>query len=258
MAKIPLLKFLMESGSGSRRAMAQAIREHRVMVNGRAAEDFRQEIDPARDVILLDGHRLSPPRSRKVYLALNKPAGVITTTSDERGRRTVLDFVPSEYKDFRLFPVGRLDKDSTGLILLTNDGELTYRLTHPRFEHEKEYLAAIEGTLDPKDRQRLETGIALADGPTAPARIRSVRGIPPFNYRITLHEGRNRQVRRMFEFLGYRVLALRRVRVGGLELGDLREGAIRPLSPAEVNSLLGPPPSPRRSSNRCPQGKRRV
>lgn len=243
MAKITLLKFLTQSGAGSRRPMADAIRERRVIVNGRIAEDFRQEIDPVHDTVLLDGHRISPPRSRKVYLLLNKPPGVVTTTCDERGRRTVLDFVPSEYRGLRLFPVGRLDKDSTGLILLTNDGELTHRLTHPRYGHEKEYLAAIEGVLDPKDRQRIETGIELADGLTSPARIRPVRGFPPFNYSITLHEGRNRQVRRMFEFLGYRVLALRRVRVGTLELGDLKEGEIRPLSPAEVKSLLKSPSS---------------
>ena len=208
MAKTTLLRFLTESGSGSRRAMADAIRGRRKMLDWLNPEYIGQGLVPAR------GHDL--------------------------------------------FPVGRLDKDSTGLILLTNDGELTYRLTHPRYEHEKEYLAAIEGMLDPQDRQRLETGIELADGLTAPARIRAVRAIPPFNYRITIHEGRNRQVRRMFEFLGYRVLALKRVRVGTIELGDLKEGEIRSLSSAEIRSLLVPLSSPGRRSNRCPQGKRRV
>ena len=258
MAKTTLLRFLTQSGSGSRRAMADAIRERRVIVNDRIAEDFRQEIDPARDTVLLDGHRVGSLQARKVYLMLNKPAGVITTTRDERGRRTVLDFVPPEYRGFRLFPVGRLDKDSTGLILLTNDGDLTLRLTHPRFEHEKEYLAAVEGMLDPKDRRKLESGVELADGLTSPARIRPVRGVPPFNYRIAIHEGRNRQVRRMFEFLGYRVLALRRVRVGTLELGDLKEGEVRSLSPIEVKSLLASRSSSERRSNRCPIEHRRV
>jgi len=257
MAKTTLLKFLTESGAGSRRAMADAIRESRVRVNNIIAENFRQEINPARDTVTLDGQRVMPPKARKVYLVLNKPAGIVTTTSDDRGRETVLDLLPEKYREMRLFPVGRLDKDSTGLLILTNDGDLTQRLTHPRYEHEKEYLAAIEGSLDPKDKEKLETGIELADGPTSQARIRPVRNAHPFNYSITIHEGRNRQVRRMFEFLGYRVLALRRMRVGNLRLGDLREGDIRPLSESEVKYLLAPP-SPKRESTRCPQRKPRV
>jgi len=133
--------------------------------------------------------------------------------------------------------VGRLDKDSTGLMLLTNDGELTYRVTHPKFEHEKEYLVAIDARLKADEKRRLEQGIQLEDGMTHRALIREVN-IPPFNYSITLREGRKRQVRRMFEKLGHRVRALNRIRIGVLSLGDLKEGETRELRSAEVKALL--------------------
>jgi 23S rRNA pseudouridine2605 synthase len=173
---------------------------------------------------------------------LNKPAGIITTTSDEIGRRTVLDILPDKYSCLRLYPVGRLDKDSTGLLVLTNDGDLTYRLTHPRFEHEKEYLIQINGRLKPDEKRKLQVGFELEDGRIYPVLVREVPQ-PPFNYSITMHEGRKRQVRRMLESLGYRVLALKRIRMGGLTLGTLNEGATRELTPAEVRVLLATRPS---------------
>ncbi|MCL0073026.1 rRNA pseudouridine synthase [Dehalococcoidia bacterium] len=234
---VHLLKCLTEAGLGSRRKLADAIRQGRVQVNGIVAEDFRQAINPQEDSVILDGQQVSLGRPRTICLMLHKPRGVISTVSDERGRQTVLDILPGRFRGLRLYPVGRLDKESSGLLLLTNDGNLTYHLTHPRFEQEKEYLVAVEGILKPAERRRLERGIELADGTTSPARVRMVHGMEPFNYSITIHEGRKRQVRRMFEELGYQVLALRRVRIGKLALGDLREGEVRRLSADEIESL---------------------
>ncbi|MCL0088843.1 rRNA pseudouridine synthase [Dehalococcoidia bacterium] len=232
-----LLKCLAEAGLGSRRKLADAIRQGRVQVNGIVAEDFRQAINPQEDSVVLDGQRVSLAKPQTICLLLHKPRGVISTVSDERGRQTVLDILPGRFRGLRLYPVGRLDKESSGLLLLTNDGDLTYHLTHPRFEQKKEYLVAVDGILKPAERRRLERGVELADGTTSPARVRMVHGMESFNYSITIHEGRKRQVRRMFEELGYQVLALRRVRIGNLALGDLGEGEVRQLSADEIESL---------------------
>jgi 23S rRNA pseudouridine2605 synthase len=172
-----------------------------------------------------------------VYLLLNKPTGVLSTTSDERGRRTVIDILPDDYRCLRLYPVGRLDKDSTGLLLLTNDGDLTHQLTHPSFEHEKEYLIAIEAKLQPSEIRMLEQGLELEDGITHPAIVKEVKD-KPFNYSITIHEGKKRQVRRMFQHLGHRALALKRVRMGSISLGSLQDGEVRELTAQEVRALL--------------------
>jgi len=231
---IPLLRFLIEAGISSRRKLADAIREGRVQVNKVTAEDFRQPINPVKDSVTFDGHRVTPSKPRMVYLMLNKPVGIITTASDEMGRESVLDIIPKKYRNLRLYPVGRLDKDSSGLLLLTNDGDLTYRLTHPKFEQEKEYWIAIGNGINAVEKQALEQGIELWDGKTSPTRVRAVLNHPPFNYSITIHEGRKRQVRRMFEALGHRVQALKRVRIGKLLLGDLEEGEARELSKSEI------------------------
>jgi 23S rRNA pseudouridine2605 synthase len=194
------------------------------------------------DRVSINGKPVNLKPGRTVYLMVNKPMGILATTSDERGRSTVLDILPEKYRHLRLYPVGRLDKDSTGLLLLTNDGELTYRLTHPRFEHEKEYLIHIQGRLKPDEKNKLEKGLKLEDGMTYPVAVKEIKSQPPFNYSITMHEGRKRQVRRMLANLGYRVLALRRIRMGSLYLGNLREGAIRELIPEEVRALLAAKP----------------
>ena len=233
-----LIKLLIESGLGSRRKLADAIRQGRVQVNGTIAENFKQTINPAEDSVIIDGQVVNWTRPQMVYLMLNKPAGVITTTSDERERKTVMDLVPHSFRTSRLYPVGRLDKNSTGLLLLTNNGDLAYQLTHPKFEHEKEYLVAIRDKLKPEEERRLEKGLKLVDGRTYPSRVRKVRNMLPFNYIITIHEGRKRQVRRMFEELGHSVLALRRVRMGNLRLGNLKEGEVRELSVDEIKNLL--------------------
>ena len=235
---IPLLKALTEAGVGSRRRIADAIKNGRVEVNGEPVENFRHPVNPETDRVTVYGKPVDLKPRRTVYLMVNKPAGIITTTSDERGRKTVLDILPEKYRHLRLYPVGRLDKDSTGLLLLTNDGELTYRLTHPKFEHEKEYLIHIEGRLKPDEKRKLEKGVELEDGMTYPIVVKEIKSPPPFNYSITMHEGRKRQVRRMLANLGYQVLAIKRIRIGSLNLGNLKEGTLRELTAAEVRSLL--------------------
>jgi len=232
---VPLLKLL--AVMGSRRKMADAIRNGRVTVNGQVASDFRQPVDRRKDRVLLDGVPIASAVDRPLCLVLNKPAGVLSTTADERGRRTVMDILPPKYRRLRLYPVGRLDLDTTGLLLMSNDGELTNRLTHPRYEHEKEYLVRVEGKLSVAERQMLERGVKLEDGMTSPAKIREV-SLSPFNYSIAIHEGRKRQIRRMFAHLGHRVSALKRVRVGNLALGDLKEGQVRELTAREISRLM--------------------
>lgn len=235
---VTLLKALTEAGAGSRRKIAESIKNSRVQVNGKVVDNFRHPVNPQTDRVTINGNPVNLKPARTVYLMVNKPPGVITTTGDERGRVTVMDILSQKYRHMRLYPVGRLDKDSTGLVILTNDGDVTYRLTHPKFEHEKEYLIQIDGMLRPEDKRRLEKGLQLEDGATYPVLVRDVRNSPPFNYSIITHEGRKRQLRRMLANLGYRVIALKRVRMGSLYLGNLREGTWRELTDAEVKALL--------------------
>jgi len=158
-----LLKALTEAGAGSRRRMADAIMQGSVQVNGRVVSDLRYAVDEDKDRVTVNGCVVDIKPNKLVYLMLNKPAGVLSTVHDDRGRKTVIDILPERYRSLGLHPVGRLDKDSTGLLLLTNDGELTYRLTHPRFEHEKEYLVRIDGNLSHEQIRALEQGIELVD-----------------------------------------------------------------------------------------------
>jgi 23S rRNA pseudouridine2605 synthase len=242
MTSVPLLKALTEAGVGSRRWITDAIKNGRVEVNGEPVEDFRHPVNLETDRVSVQGKAIDLKPRQVVYLMVNKPAGIITTTNDERGRKTVLDILPEKYRHLRLYPVGRLDKDSTGLLLLTNDGELTYRLTHPKFEHEKEYLLHIDGSLRPEEKRKLQQGLELEDGMTYPTIIKEIKTSAPFNYSITMHEGRKRQVRRMLESFGHRALALKRIRMGSLTLGNLKEGDSRELTLAEVRTLLSTKP----------------
>jgi 23S rRNA pseudouridine2605 synthase len=231
-----LIRLLTTSGIGSRRWIAAIIKRGGISVNGTVVESFNEPVDPAKDVIAIDGKPISVKAEPVIYLALNKPKGIISSTSDKRGFKTVIDILPEKYRQFRLYPVGRLDKDSTGLTLLTNDGDFALRLTHPRFEKEKEYVVRIGQSLKAEDRMKLQDGVRLDDGKTSPARVKALK-YPPFSYSVTIHEGRKRQVRRMFAALGYRVLELKRVRIGGLRLASLAEWEIRELTPTEVQSL---------------------
>jgi 23S rRNA pseudouridine2605 synthase len=236
--KEDLLRVLTGAGVGSRRKVAAAIMEGRVMVNGKVAENLRQPVDSRKDRITFDGVVINPVKEKHVYLVLNKPPDVLSTVSDDRGRKTVTDFIPEKYKHLRLYPTGRLDKDSTGLLLMTNDGELTNRLTHPRYRHDKEYLVTLDREMTTEESNRLEKGIILEDGITAPAKVSKLKDNLGYVYSVVIHEGRKRQVRRMFESLGCQVLALRRIRIGGLNLGDLKEGEVREIPAAELRKIF--------------------
>ena len=223
-----LAKYLAHSGVASRRRAEELVAAGRVRVGGEVVRD------PARDVehesgVEVDGRPVSP-EPREVWL-LNKPAGVTSTAREPGRRRAVTDLIDSPR---RLYPVGRLDADSTGLILLTNDGELANRLTHPRYEVPRTYRARLRRPPSDGDLRRLRQGVELDDGPTAPARVRR---ISPRVIELTIREGRNRQVRRMVEAVGNEVVELRRTAFGPLRLGELREGEARRLRTAELRRL---------------------
>ena len=224
-----LQKVLAAAGLGSRRACEELIAEGRVTVDG-AVATLGQRVDPETAQVAVDGVPLSV-RPGLVYYLLNKPPGVVTTASDPEGRPTVVDLVPREP---RVFPVGRLDADTQGLLILTNDGDLAHRLTHPSSGVEKEYLAEVEGVPTPGELRQLRTGVLLDDGMTAPAKASLV---PPRGIRLTIHEGRKRQVRRMCAAIGHPVVRLVRVRIGPLADRSLAPGQWRALRPDEVRAL---------------------
>ena len=226
-----LAKYLAHAGVASRRAAEGLIAAGRVSVEGEIVTDPAVEVSPQTRVAV-DGEVLAGPEPR-VVVALNKPLGVVSSARDTRGRPTVVELVPSE--GLRLYPVGRLDADSTGLILLTNDGELANRLTHPRYEVPKTYRARLGGAaIGDRALRALRHGVRLEDGMTSPARVRR---IGPHEIEVTIREGRNRQIRRMGEAVGHPVLELTRTAFGPLRLDGLAEGASRRLRPAEVDRL---------------------
>ena len=228
-----LNKVLARAGISSRRKAEAFIVSGRVAVNGEVVRELGTKVDPARDEVAVDGAPIGA--ETREYWALHKPIGVITTTDDPWGRPTALDLVPSTG---RVYPVGRLDADSSGLLLFTNDGELAFRLTHPRFEHEKEYHALAGGRPDAAALERLRRGVELDGRPTAPAAVEVLGPEQGGTWlRIVIHEGRNRQVRRMLEAVGHPVVRLVRIRIGPIALGALPEGAARPLAPEERQAL---------------------
>jgi 23S rRNA pseudouridine2605 synthase len=229
---VRLARYIAQCGVASRRRAEVLIRAGRVTVDGEGVVDPARDVDE-RNEVAVDGRAVAPEQHE--HHLLNKPAGVVSTADDPQGRTKVTDLVDSSA---RLYPVGRLDADTTGLILLTNDGELANRLTHPSFEVEKTYRARVRGSVGREALRLLRSGVELEDGRTAPANVR-VTDRPPgaTELELTIHEGRKRQIRRMAEAVGHPVIELRRIRLGPLRLGRLAPGHSRRLGPEEVEQL---------------------
>jgi 23S rRNA pseudouridine2605 synthase len=232
---VRLQKVLAAAGVASRRAAEELIAAGRVEVDGRVVTEQGVRVDPATAVIRVDGTRIPPQRAHR-YLALNKPRGVLSAMEDDRGRATLARYVPAGE---RLFHVGRLDADTEGLLLLTNDGDFAQRMSHPSFEVAKTYLAEVDGAISEATLKRLRGGIDLDDGPIRPDKVVLVQRAPGHSLvRVVLHSGRNRIVRRMFDALGHPVRKLSRLAVGPVKLGGLRSGETRELSRDELGALL--------------------
>jgi 23S rRNA pseudouridine2605 synthase len=234
-----LQKFIAANSSYSRRKAEALIANCKVKINGKTQYEPGINIDPEKDQIKVDDI-LIEPTIEKTYIALNKPAGYTSTKEDVHAEKTVMDLVPFD----DIHPVGRLDKETTGLLLLSNDGDFTYKITHPKFEHEKEYIVHLKNNLNTKDQEILEKGIMLYGKKTAECKISKIHRENNEEEKeetteirhIIIHEGRKRQIRRMFEEIGNKVIYLKRIRIGKIHLGDLKEGEFRKLTPAEINS----------------------
>lgn len=228
MERVRLQKFMAECGIGSRRKCEEIIRKGRVKVNGETAAELGMKIDAVKDEVRVDGKIVR--RQGLVYFAFNKPKGVTSTCYDRYADRTVLDFIKSGE---RIYPVGRLDKDSRGLMLLTNDGSLAYELTHPKFGHEKEYLVETEKPIRDSELEKLRKGVRLEEGTAAAKRIERISAD---KFKIVLTQGWKRQIRRMAEAVGHKIVDLQRVRINKLELDGLKEGRFMEISASDISS----------------------
>jgi 23S rRNA pseudouridine2605 synthase len=230
-----LQKYLARSGVTSRRRAEEMIKQGLVKVNGQVIREMGVRIEPEKDVIEVRG-KLVEHEKRKIYILMYKPAQVVTTLADPQGRKKVSDLL-REVEE-RIYPVGRLDYNTEGLLLLTNDGELTYRLTHPKFKIKKTYLTRVQGSVTDKAIKELHKGVLLADGLTQPAHVKLLQKTPAETWlELTISEGRNRQVRRMCEQVGHPVIYLKRIRLGTLALGNLQRGQYRYLNETEIAEL---------------------
>lgn len=230
-----LQKFLAHAGIGSRRKCEELIIQGRVQINGKITNKLGVKIDPNKDIVKVDGI-LVKNKEEKVYILLNKPKGYLTTVKDDRNRLTVINLLKNI--NFRVYPVGRLDYDSEGLLLLTNDGELAFRLTHPRYKVYKTYEVLVKGQPGHKKIELLARGVKLEDGLTAPAVIKIKKKLQEETLiDISIREGRNRQVRRMFDYIDYPVINLKRISMGPLKLSNLPTGKYRFLSKKEIKQL---------------------
>ncbi|OMH41260.1 pseudouridine synthase [Desulfurobacterium indicum] len=232
-SKIRLDRFLAESGYGTRKEVKQIIKRGIVEVNGVPVKNPSFKLDPETDNVTVDGKDVF--HTNDFYIMLNKPEGYITSTKDKE--LTVMELVCNIPRFENLFPVGRLDKDTTGLLLITNDGELAHRLTHPKWKVPKTYIAIVKGKLSEEERERLERGINLGDFTTKPARVKILKEGKTSEVEIEIKEGKYHQVKRMFESVGHSVLKLQRIAFGPLKLGDLPEGEYRFLTAEEVEEL---------------------
>jgi 23S rRNA pseudouridine2605 synthase len=260
-----LNKLLSQAGAASRRLADELIQQGRVEVNGKVVAELGAKADPGVDDIRVDGRRIKVDTARR-YLLMNKPRGVLSTRSDPHQRRTVIDLLAEAGIKGYFYPVGRLDYDSEGLILLTNDGAFAEKVMHPRYELERTYEATVVGVPDERSLDRLRHGVVIDDRKTLPAVVRLVRVVdgregPRAVLELSLREGRNRQVRHMCSAIAHPVDRLRRIRIGGLADRNLRPGDIRDLTPAEVKGLMGssrsPAPADRRESRPERPGNRR-
>ncbi|HET8603685.1 MAG TPA: pseudouridine synthase [Marmoricola sp.] len=233
---VRLQKLLAQSGVASRRKCEELMLAGLVEVDGEVVTRLGTKVDPRTAVIRVEGRRL-PPASDHVYLVLNKPRGVVSTMADPQGRRTLSDFVADRPE--RLFHVGRLDTDTDGLIILTNDGDFAHRLAHPSYEVEKTYVAEVEGAVGRPVLRQLREGVVLEDGPVqvGSARVLSRQGGRSI-VELVIHEGRNRIVRRLLDHVGHPVLRLTRTRIGPVRIGELRQGSLRALTADEIGALL--------------------
>ncbi|MFV0450953.1 MAG: pseudouridine synthase [Propioniciclava sp.] len=235
---VRLQKVLAQAGVASRRAAENLITEGRVEVNGRVVAHQGMRVDPLADAIRVDGARIPPPRGH-AYLVLNKPRGVVSTMDDPRGRPTVADYLNQAQRADRLYHVGRLDTDTQGMLLLTNDGDFTQRMMHPSYELTKTYVAEVEGNLSDATLTRLRRGVELDDGWVRPDQVtRGGTAASRTLMTVVLHEGRNRIVRRLVAAVGHPVITLARTQIGPVRMGQLRPGALRPLTREELGSLL--------------------
>ena len=229
-----LQKYLAKAGIASRRKCEEYILEGRVSVNGKKVDTLGSQVEEG-DFVCFDGKKVHL-EEEKVYYLLNKPEGYITSVKDEKNRPTVTQLIKEEH--YRIFPVGRLDYNTSGLLLLTNDGELTHKLTHPKHEIGKTYIAKVQGVVGEKALKRLREGVEIEAYRTAPAIVKKVKqGKMTTTLSLTIHEGKNRQVRKMCEAVGHKVLKLKRISIGKIQLENLEKGKYRKLSLEEINYL---------------------
>ncbi|MBQ7574728.1 MAG: rRNA pseudouridine synthase [Clostridia bacterium] len=234
---VRLQKYIAMSGAASRRKAEELISEGRVKVNGSVISEQGVKVEIGADKVTLDNKELKV-KDKKYYIMLNKPVGYVTTVKDQFDRPTVIDLVGDEI-NARLFPVGRLDYETEGLLLLTNDGDFTYRVTHPKFHTDKTYIAVIGGGVSIQGMSALRKGVRIDNYTTSPADVTMLdASAGKTTIKITIHEGKNRQVRKMFEAIGCKVIALQRIQIGQIELGNLPLGRWRHLTSHEVNYLM--------------------
>ncbi len=234
---VRLQKYIAMCGAASRRAAEEMIENGRVSVNGKKVSEQGVKVEIGADSVMLDG-KVIKPSGKLFYIMLNKPVGYVSTVKDQFERPTVIDLVESEIKE-RIFPVGRLDYDTEGLLLMTNDGDFTYKVTHPKHNIDKTYIAVLKGGISIKGLAQLRGGVRLDDGfMTSPAKVEMLDAVDGHTtIKITIHEGKNRQVRRMFEAVGSKVAELQRISIGNVELGNLPLGRWRHLTSHEVSYL---------------------
>lgn len=233
---VRLQKYIAMSGAASRRAAEAMIEDGRVKINGKTVAEQGIKVEIGADKVTLDGRELKI-KDKKYYIMLNKPTGYVSTAKDQFDRPTVIDLVGGEIGT-RIFPVGRLDYDTEGLLLLTNDGDITYRITHPKFHTDKTYIAVINGGISISGLNQLRRGVKIENYTTSPAEVEILDAAGNKTMlKITIHEGKNRQVRKMFEAVGCKVIGLQRIKIGQIELGNLPLGRWRHLTAHEVNYL---------------------